>query len=505
MTRGGMGMGMGQSQSQRQSMDMRPSPSLIAFTEILQMSSQQLQGLILREAADNPALDLKEIEVCPRCGEPVMPNGRCLRCRSGDEMIDAAQHDVAEAEEDEYDAFRTVADQRSLQEHLQAELAVALDDDDIEIGEYLIGELDERGFLSPRIIERVAGSLRVDAARVETVLHALQSIGPLGLGARSVEECLGIQLDRWEEAGQGHPLARALVGEHLEDLAHGRFAHIAGVLNSTSEEVVAGRDYIRTHLRPYPIAEQTDLEPWERQTGPGSQAPDVVIRRDERGTLTVEVIESRRYKLSIDRSYDRYVARLEEGGVRTGAKKSAEENAELGLSSTDHAREAAKSGDFKADGNGPRLSEDDMGHIRDHVERARQFLSHIDERRRTVSRVTAYVVRRQEEFIRRGPRELIPLTRAEVAEALSLHESTVSRATAGKYVMLPNRQVIPFSNFFKAALSIQDVLRELVEKEDRPLTDTELAEMLAMRGYRIARRTVAKYRGQLGILPSSLR
>ena len=465
---------MGQSQSQSQRMDMRPSPSLIAFTEILQMSGQELQGLILREVADNPALEFQDVEVCPRCGEPLTPGGRCLRCRSGDELIDAAQKDVAEVdpEEDEFDAFRTIADERSLQEHLSEELAMVLDAEDVEIGEYLIGELDDRGFLSPRIVERVARSLRVDAERVERVLGALQSIGPLGLGARSVEECLSLQLDRWEEIDQGHPLARALVGDHLEDLAHGRFSHIAAALGVTADEVVEGRDYIRTHLRPYPIAEHTDLEPWERQTGPGSQAPDVVIRRDERDTLMVEVIESRRYKLSIDPSYDRYVTRLEAGGSPPAEAH---------------------------------LSEEDVGHIQGQVDRARQFLSHIDERRRTMSRVTDYVVRRQEAFIRRGPRELVPLTRAEVAEALALHESTISRATAGKHVMLPNRQVIPFSNFFKAALSIQDVLRELVENEERPLTDTELAEMLAVRGFRIARRTVAKYRGQMGILPSSLR
>ena len=486
MMRGGMGMG--QSQGQRQRMDMRPSPSLIAFTEILQMSGQQLQGLILREVADNPALDLQDVEVCPRCGEPILANGRCLRCRSGDELIDDARQSVVEAEDEEWDAFRAVADQRSLQEHLLDELAMALDAADIEIGEYLIGELDERGFLDARIIERVARSLRVDSARVEAVLHVLQSVGPLGLGARSVGECLNIQLDRWEEAGQGHPLARALVSEHLDDLAHGRFAHIASALDSTPDEVVSGRDYIRTHLRPYPIAETTDLEPWERQTGPGSQAPDVVIRSDENDTLMVEVIESRRYALSIDPSYGRYIARLEAGGPAKGAEE-----------------EGGDSVGEDPVGEDPHLSAKDINHVQEHVERAQQFLSHIDERRRTMSRVTDYVVRRQEAFIRRGPRELIPLTRAEVAEALSLHESTVSRATAGKHVMLPNRQVIPFSNFFKAALSVQDVLREIVENEDRPLADTELAELLSERGYQIARRTVAKYRGILGILPSSLR
>jgi RNA polymerase sigma-54 factor len=92
-----------------------------------------------------------------------------------------------------------------------------------------------------------------------------------------------------------------------------------------------------------------------------------------------------------------------------------------------------------------------------------------------------------------------------VADALDLHESTVSRATAEKYVMLPWGQVIPFAKFFQAALSVQDVLREIISQESAALTDAQLVEKLAERGYHVARRTVAKYRNQMGILPSSLR
>ncbi|MBV9788358.1 MAG: RNA polymerase sigma-54 factor, partial [Chloroflexi bacterium] len=95
--------------------------------------------------------------------------------------------------------------------------------------------------------------------------------------------------------------------------------------------------------------------------------------------------------------------------------------------------------------------------------------------------------------------------RAEVAGAIGVHESTVSRATANKHVQLPSHEVIPFSHFFTASLSVKDVLLELVTKEDRPLTDQELVEMLRQRGFDVARRTVAKYRNQLKILPSTLR
>ena len=102
-------------------------------------------------------------------------------------------------------------------------------------------------------------------------------------------------------------------------------------------------------------------------------------------------------------------------------------------------------------------------------------------------------------------RQLKPMTRAEVAEGINVHESTVSRATANKYVQIPSRAIIPFSHFFTASLNVKDVLLELVNNETSPLTDQELVQLLSERGFDVARRTVAKYRNQVNILPSTLR
>jgi RNA polymerase sigma-54 factor len=455
-----------------QHMDMRPSPSLIQFTEILTLSSLDLQNLILQEATENPALELSDVANCPACGDPLLPDGSCYRCRRGDDLAAPAARELAEMDEDDaFDVFSVVADQRTLTEHLLSELAMVLDPADMPIAEYLVGELDERGFLESSLAV-AAASLGVEMERVEAVLVALQSVGPLGVGARSVEECLRLQLDRWEEAGVAHPLARALVADHLDALAAGRYAQLARVMGATYDDIIAARDFIRSHLRPYPVAERIDLAPWERVRGTGFVAPDVSVRIAEDGDFEVEVIESRRYALAISPLYRQLAEALEAGR---------QADARAGLTSRD------------------------KEHVRAQVQRARTFLNHIRERRDTMRRVAAYVMARQAEFLRHGPRFAVPLTRAEVAEALDLHESTISRATAGKYVLLPNRQVVPFSAFFKAALSVQDVLKELIDDETHPLTDTELAELLAERGYDIARRTVAKYRNQLGILPSSLR
>jgi RNA polymerase sigma-54 factor len=456
-----MSMGFGQH------MEMRPSPSLIAFTEILQYSGMELQEAIRQAAEQNPALELAEVELCPACGDPLLPDGTCLRCARGEDLVGAAEGQVAEAEDDEFDPFARVADQMGIAEHLVAEVAAVLDDRDLPIAEYLIGELDDRGFLETPV-DQVAAALDVDPQRVETALAALQAVGPLGLAARSVQECLLLQLDRWADLGVEHPLARRIVEEHMDDLGHGRYATIARALGVDQEEVLDAREFIRSHLRPYPITEGIDLAPWEREVGPGPIAPDVMLRLHD-GKVEVDVVESRRYALSINPLYRRYTAQVDPG-VAPGS-----------------------------------LTKQDRRHIESQVQDARQFINHVRERRETMRRVASYVAARQDGYLRDGPRSLVPLTRAEVAEALDLHESTVSRATAGKYVLLPNRQVVPFATFFKAALSVHDALRELIAGEGRPLTDDELAALLAERGHQVARRTVAKYRNEMGILPSSLR
>jgi RNA polymerase sigma-54 factor len=153
-------------------------------------------------------------------------------------------------------------------------------------------------------------------------------------------------------------------------------------------------------------------------------------------------------------------------------------------------------------------SADDRQHVRQYSNRAKLFISNIYQRRDTLLRISQCICELQEDFLRGGVRELHPLTRAVVAQQVGVHESTVSRATANKYVMLPNRKVIPFSDFFTPSLSVKDMIKELIERESQkgvPLTDRRICDLLLQQGTRIARRTVAKYRAELGILPSTMR
>lgn len=452
---------------QQQQMEQRPSPTLVTFTQLLALSSQELQQAIHQELSENPALEFVERDDhCLRCGEPLIA-GVCPRCEGlGDE--DWEPEGPVKEYDDDFDPLNFTAAQMSLEESLRTELHMALPSEDHFIADYLCGSLDDTGFLATTV-EEVAATLGVDADRAEAVLRTLQRVGPLGVGARDVRECLDIQLRRWEELGRAHPLARAIVEEYFQALGEGKYGYIASQLGVGYDEVVAARDFIRHHLRPFPIPDIVEAEHWRAVNETPFVVPDIVImeREDEPGEFEVEVIESRRFGLRISPMYQRLVKELPQ----------------------------------KADD----LSAEDREHVSSYVSRAKVFLGHINERRRTMKRVAVYVVERQKDFLRHGWRELRPLTRAEVADALDLHESTISRATADKYVMLPGGQVIAFAKFFQAALSVQDVLREIIAEETEPLTDARLVEKLAERGYHVARRTVAKYRNQMRILPSSLR
>jgi RNA polymerase sigma-54 factor len=153
------------------------------------------------------------------------------------------------------------------------------------------------------------------------------------------------------------------------------------------------------------------------------------------------------------------------------------------------------------------MSEDERQHVRHYSARARFFIECVRQRWETLRRISEALIELQFDFLDKGVRYLRPLTRVELAEMVDLHESTVSRATANKYVLLPEGRTISFDDFFDSSLATKDTLRELIETEDpkRPLSDEDLSSLLGERGLPVARRTVAKYREAMRILPSRFR
>ncbi|MET0896791.1 MAG: hypothetical protein ABWY45_02645 [Mycobacterium sp.] len=313
------------------------------------------------------------------------------------------------------------------------------------IVEYLVESLDRHGLLD-RSCAQLASELGVDESVVAHGLEVIRRAGPPGVGATSVSECLLLQLDALGLQGEVIDLARAVIADHLRALAQGHFASIASALGVAPAEIKVVLELIRQRLRPHP-AFDGNVTAAKRYA-----VPDVVVRRHHEipGEFTVDLVEPAMTRLTV-----RPIVSVSAGTMS--------------------------------------------------VPEAKSFIAFIHDRWETLRRVAEYAVERQKCFLVSGAAALRPLTRAEVAAELDLHESTVSRTVADKYVLLPDRTIAPLSCFFTVRGGVDAMMRTLLESADGPISDQRLAEQLRDAGYPIARRTVAKHRARLGISAASLR
>jgi len=465
---------------------LKVTPKQIAANYILQLSSMELQEVINQELDENPALDLEELQRCPLCGSEL--TGRvCLNCfgtgRRGAQGVYQDENEPLEGQnlalrddDEELDPIARAEAEMTLAEYLAWNVRVLLPKPLHAVAEQIVGNLNDVGFLETPL-EEIAQQTGAELSDVRRALAAIQSIEPWGLGARDTRECLLIQLDRLAEIGEeAPPNVRRIVADHLRELGEHKFGDISQALRISREEVQAAWEYVKRSLNPFPANAFAQ--------GPGGDLrgerialrPDVIIARNEDGGFEVEVIESRRFMLRVNPVYRQLVGQLQ----------------------------AARSGQAAA----PEINDQERQHIREYVTRAKFFIDNINQRRQTMGRITQVIVECQREFLEQGIQHLRALTRAEVGERIGMHESTVSRATAGKYVLLPTGEVVAFSLFFTASLGIKDVIKQIIEAEDvsRPFSDQEIAAKLrGENGIILARRTVAKYREELQILPARLR
>jgi len=422
---------------------LRPSPALITATALLALPSFELEQAVARELADNPALERVDGGVCHRCGRSLAATG-CHACERPRRSLSAAAGGDGAAEP---------AARPAPAEALLGELAPLLGRGERAVAVYLLGSLDERGFLDTTV-EEAAAVLAVEPRVVARVLGCLQTTAPAGIAARDLRECLLLQLERCQDGGRARELARRIIADHLPLLGGGRYGELARLLGVDRADVLAARDFVRARLQPRPglgLAPATPVP---------ALVPDIAIRETDDG-LAVELLERDRFRLVVSPAYEQAAA------------------APLGQPE----REA----------------------IRRQLLAAREFIDWLERRWRTMAGVAEAVVRRQPGFVRCGIRHLRPLTRAEIATAVGVHESTVSRAVAGRNVLLPSGRVVPLARFFDRSGAPQDALAELLAAEAHPKSDAELAEDLAALGFVLARRTVAKYRERLGVLPSAQR
>ena len=483
------------------------SPSLIEANYILSLSRMELQAVVAAEMEANPALEMDDRQTCPLCGN-VLDGTFCPVCL----VSQRTDHESESYEDfpeqmttagglredaDDFDPMTLIAEDISLRDQILLDVRTILEPDEFAIAEYLVDALDDRGFLECDL-EELAGLVRRPLEDIEAILEAIQDVAPVGVGARDLQECLLLQLRYLVDGGEAvPPQVERIVGSHLAEFGAHKYGQIAKELGLTSEEVEEAREFIRTHLNPFPLQTQ-QAKSWRSPTRSPYVAPDVVIALKD-GELTVEVVETKHFHLRTNSLYERLSADM--GRKRASAASVSANGAHAGGNGAapDVTPPAALA---------VPASDGDRAHIRQYSTRAKLFISNIQQRRETLLKISRCIAELQEPFLRGGVRELRPLTRAVVAQQVGVHESTVSRATANKYVMLPSRRVIPFSDFFTPSLSIKDVIKELIEREmksGQTLTDRRICELLLQQGIRIARRTVAKYRAELGILPSTMR
>lgn len=359
-------------------------------------------------------------------------------------------------------AERAVATNDGLRAELRSQLGLERLEPSVRTAvAYLIECVDDRGYLACSL-EEAAADLKVSPGEARVALTVLQSFEPVGVGARDLGECLALQL-RESASSSAAKLAQLIVSEHLESLAAGREDEIARVLSCSRREVAAAIALIRT----------LDPRPGWRFGSPTIEyaIPDVEIITVGQSILVIPN----------DEVYPH---------VRIASPYAA------GLRS---------------------LPRDARDYVAPYFSAASEFVRALETRQRTVVRVAEAIARRQREFFAIGAEALKPLTLRGIADELELHESTVSRAVAGKYA-LTARGVFELRYFFSAGLHTADgegmaaegvraLIRRLIEDENRqhPLSDQELADRLASGGVRVSRRTVAKYREEMRIAASAVR
>jgi len=456
------------------------TPQLQQAIKLLQMSTLDLQQEISRALEENPLLERDdEIEQYVETSENDV--------REQDTPLDSVEVAVETdwsdtnhfdlnrpmtrtASDDEYDSFETrTSEVLTLSDHLLWQLnLMPLTERDMLIARVLLDSIDGDGFLDADL-EEITKALSEDLEEleldeVECVLHQIQRLDPVGVGARGIAESLAIQLTELGLLGGDVRLPLALVENQLALLTKKDRTGLKRALKCSYEELDLALDLIRS-LDPKPGSHIGSSQP-EYVT------PDLIVRRSENGWV-VELNPDSLPRVGINQTYQNY--------IRAGDKS------------------------------------ETNNYLKNQLQEARWFVKSLKSRAETLLKVGTCIVDEQIEFFEKGPVAMKPMVLADIAERVEMHESTISRVTTQKYMHTP-RGTLELKYFFSShvgtdgggeasSTAIKEHIKDLIAKENpkKPLSDNKLSEILAKRGFKVARRTVAKYREMLGIGGSSER
>ncbi|MDR3351828.1 MAG: RNA polymerase factor sigma-54 [Zoogloeaceae bacterium] len=367
--------------------------------------------------------------------------------------------------DDEVEAQDLQAAAISLRDHLEWQLGLSqFSDRDRHLIRFLVDGLDDNGYLAsplPDLLETIPPEYEVELDDLEIALRQLQSLDPTGIGARTPQECLTLQLKALA-AGEARELALVIVRDHLDLLAAREFNKIRKRIECDEATLKAAHALI-LGLDPHPGASFAPLE--TRYV-----VPDVLVKK-VRGRWVARINPDAYPRLRINRLYAEILSR--------------QRKSENGLSSQ--------------------------------LQEARWLIKNVQQRFETIARVSQAIVERQRQFFEHGEVAMRPLVLREIADEIGLHESTISRVTSQKY-MATHRGIFELKYFFGShvatdtggacsATAIRALIKQLVNAEDnkKPLSDSQISEILGQQGIVVARRTIAKYRESLNIPPVNLR
>ena len=472
--------------SQKLTQTLKMTPEMQLAIKILQLNSVELKNQILEVLETNPVVELDEKAVkqnelpleklgekLPEAGPPSREFKEAGRDDFGvdwQRYIEDNEHSEFKISSgsynrDEETSFENFVSKKSnLREHLTTQLReVNLNPTEQKIGEYLIGLIDRNGYLR-HTSEQISELLKVDIAVVDRVRKAIQTMDPAGVGAFDLRECLLIQA---HEEGYSDDAVTAIVSNHLEDLAQNRIHNIVKATGFELEDIQAAVEIIKGF-----------------NPKPGASFPSTGDEIYVSPEVFVEKVD------------DEYVVTMNERDLPR-------------LRINNLYKDAMKHRD--------KTEKETYEFIRNKLEAARSFLKYVDKRKETILSLTRAICEVQRDFLDFGILHLKPLTLQDVAGMAGVHESTVSRATSGKYVQTP-RGLFELKFFFSGAartqsgedvstMAVKKRIDDLVKAENpkKPLSDSHIVDMLKKDGIFLARRTVAKYRIELNIPSSSAR
>jgi len=443
-----------------QSQKLIMTPELRQAIQLLQYTSLELNSYLKREMEENPLLELEGPSDDSQSMETLKDEKDIDWKEFLESYDDISYRSEVDRNRKEYSFENFVSYTPSLKDYLIEQLnMISLDSAEYRIADYIIQNINSNGYLDSTVVE-MASQLQVSEEEVEAVLTVIQSFEPYGVGARSLKECLLIQVRDEKDF-----LIKRVISDHLEDIASNKIASIAKDLDITIQKAQEYVDFIKC------------LEPKPGRTfrGDGDDTryitPDASIEEID-GEYVIFINDVTGPRLNINQYYK---SLLKDGGD---------------VETTEFLQEKLNS--------------------------AMWLIKSIEQRRQTLYKVVESILKYQKEFLIHGDKRLVPLTLKDVAEDIEMHESTISRATSGKYVQTP-RGVFELKYFFTTGLSgksgevsatsVKSIIKGIIDSEDqkKPLSDQVISNILKEKGMEVSRRTVAKYRDELKIPSSSRR